>query len=220
MTIKIEFDTDQNALFIIVSHTGNDIALMEKQLADFIGQYINPMLQVYFYLSDDVWNINSPSMSYQGLWKQQSAQSKFAQYSDHKETKFLTADAKKVIFSTYFQIKTLDFSAAIAEHATQNSGHSFLFLSDKKPDITVQDIFNALNITEENYSSNDWGQLVKLMHKHKCIPIQKWVGDYEISLRLFLFDELVDQVLNLDHDELQGVKSPDLMSQNNESNLV
>lgn len=189
MIVETELDIERNELFIIVKDRMNNIQLMEQEISSYIHENMNIKFKAYLFLCDNTWNTKSRINSYKGLWKQQYIQEKFGKYSNSLEKEFISDDGKKVMFATYFNLDRADLALGVSENAFLFSGHSFIFLSDQEPELEIQDIFNSLDIYQGNASENHWEKLVAVLHRARCIPVQRWQGANELSLRFFLYDD-------------------------------
>lgn len=188
MIIKTELDTEENELFILAEDRMNNIQLMEETISNYINENINSKFKLYLFLCDSTWSENSRINCYKGLWKQQYIREKFGKYSNNEEKKFIN-DEGKIMFATYFNLDNADLPLGVSENAFVLSGHSFIFLSDKEPELETQDIFNSLDIFGGSTSGNNWEKVVEVLHNDRCIPVQRWQGGNELSLRFFLYDE-------------------------------
>lgn len=188
MIIDTGIDIENNEFFINVKNSMNDTIQMELELSNYLKKHLCPKYKVFMFLCDTFWNDYTKITAYRGLWKQNFIKENFGHYSNNTEKAFFNLDHTKVMFASCFELSLIDLSVAINRAATLNVGHSFIFFSENELNISTDEIFNALNILDEKKIGNDWNNLINFLHKHKCIPVQKWQGGNEISLRLFLID--------------------------------
>lgn len=194
MTIDIEID--ENEVFISTRSISNNIEDMENKIAEYMNDNIDLDYNFYLFLCDETWSNNSKLVLYKGLWKQDYNRDAFGKSSFNADYEFYSSDKKKVMFATFFELSRDDLFSAIKVNADQFSKHSFIFLSKKTPIFSVQDVFDTLGIKDDKYLGNNWDELVKFSCEHAIIPIQKWQGADELSLRLFLFDQDISLIIN------------------------
>ncbi|WEV49329.1 hypothetical protein OZX61_02240 [Acinetobacter sp. ESL0695] len=161
---------------------------MEQEIANYMEKYIPLDFKYYFFLCSETWCDNNRINIYKGLWNDNFLTDYLIKYKLSREEIFLNKD--KLKFVTLFEIDRKDLFPVLQINAFMYTGHYFLFLSNKKIDFSITDIYESSQYVDITRSGNDWNKLVEFFHTNGCIPIQKWVGSNEVSVRLFLNEKL------------------------------
>ena len=181
--IKIERDLEYS--YFIASTHNQSILDTYVDLECFLIERFSEKYNFGFFLCD-LWIEDSPLVHYFKLSKKKEYLSLFYPEQIKTNEGFIRKpnEDKLIRYYSSFLLESAQLNLALKLNATSTTGHSFVFLIPKSNFISESFINDILKLCYLNRSNLNWLELEATLLKREIYPIQKWDGDFEISLRI------------------------------------
>lgn len=185
-TITIEHDEFYQ--YTIAKNARYDLDTLNQALADYLVDHFSAEYKFYLFLCDSTWQPNNRIRHYYKLSKDPEYVRLFSeQKMKENEIQILQPSNKQYVkYATCLGLDTSEICSAIYLNATQCSGASFVFIVKQDQHIVLNKQFTKSIADAAQLEGRDlnWHELEVFCLKKLYLPLQKWEGDDEISLRL------------------------------------
>ena len=179
--IKIEMDHDYS--YFIASIDNQSISDAYMDLEHFLIERFSEKYNFGFFICDS-WIQESRLAHYFKLSKQKEYLFSKEQIKINENFIRKPTESKLIRYYSSFVLEIAQLNSALKLNATNTTGCSFVFLIPKSGLISESFIKDILKFCYLNRFNLNWLELEKSLLKRGIYPIQKWDGDFEISLRV------------------------------------
>lgn len=179
--IKIEMDHDYS--YFVASIHNRSISDVYIDLECFLIERFSGKYNFGFFICDS-WIQESQLAHYFKLSKQKEYLFSKEQIKINEDFIRKSTESKLIRYYSSFVLELAQLNSALELNATSTTGCNFVFLIPKSSLISESFIKDILKFCYPNRFNLNWLELETSLLKRGIYPIQKWDGDFEISLRV------------------------------------